>query len=242
MKQAMLVAGFLCLFSSLALAAPATAPNTLTESERQQGWKLLFDGKTTHGWRGFRQPTAPPEWEVKDGVLSLNRHTEAGQPGTLNTGLMTEGEWADFELQLDWKIDAGANSGVFYRMTEAGTQPNQTGIEMQILDNQQHPDAKNGPIRQAGACYQVYPALKDATHPVGEWNHARLVVKGTHVEHWLNDVKVVEYELGSADWLARVAQSKYKNSPRYGREPKGHFLLQDHSHHVEFRNIKLREL
>lgn len=232
--------------ASLLLAAPAApapgTPNTLTEAERAQGWKLLFDGKTTHGWRGFRQSTVPAEWQVIDGALVLAKSAEPGQPGSLGVGLMTEEAWSDFELQIDWKIAPGANSGIFYRLTEDGTQPNQTGVEMQILDNERHPDAKNGPLRQAGACYQVYPAVEDATRPVGEWNHARLLVKGNHVEHWLNDVKVVEYELGSEDWKARVAVSKYKNSPMYGRMPKGHLLLQDHSHHVEFRNIKLREL
>lgn len=244
MKRAVLLLSLSLAAGSLASRVPAapSSLNTLTESERAQGWKLLFDGNTTQGWRGFRQPTVPPEWQVIDGALSLNKNTAPGEPGSLGVGLMTEGEWSNFELQIDWKVAPGANSGVFYRMTEDGTQPNQTGIEMQILDNERHPDAKNGPLRQAGSCYQVYPAAKDATRPVGEWNHARLLVNGNHVEHWLNDVKVVEYELGSDDWKARVAQSKYKNSPKYGRMPKGHLLLQDHSHHVEFRNIKLREI
>ena len=216
--------------------------NTLTGDEKAAGWRLLFDGKTLKGWRNFHGKTPGAEWAVVKGALSLQREAKPGDPGKLMGGLITEEEFNSFELSIDWRISPGANSGIFYRVSEAGKQPNETGIEYQVLDNQQHPDAKRGPERQAGACYALYRPAKDVTRPVGEWNRARIIVRGRHVEHWLNDTKLLEYELGSEDWERHVANSKFKAIPTYGRSPKGHILLQDHGHHAEFRNIKLRPL
>jgi len=236
------------IFTLLLLAAGATAqervpaPNTLTPQERAAGWKLLFDGRSLQGWHGFRQKSAPPEWQAVDGALVLNRRSAPGVSGELGVGLTTDEQWDDFELTLEWKLAEGGNSGVFYRVSEEESAPNMSGPEMQVLDNLRHPDAQHGLNRTAGACYQVYPPTRDVTAPVGQWNRARLVAQGSHIEHWLNGERVVVYELGSADWQARVRQSKYKDRPRYGRVPKGHLVLQDHEHRVEYRNLKIRPL
>lgn len=218
------------------------APNTLIPQEQAAGWRLLFDGQTLKGWRNYRQQEPGPEWQVSHGAIVLQRDTPAGKPGQVRAGLMTEEQFGDFSLALEWRIAPGANSGILYRVSESGQAPHDTGIEMQVLDNARHPDARKGPERQAGACYALYAPAKDATRPVGEWNLAQILVRTNHVEHWLNGQKLLSYELGSADWQQRVSQSKFKGSPGYGRSPRGYLLLQDHSFHVEFRNIKLRPL
>lgn len=225
---------------ALAFVARAEEPqhNALTDAEKAAGWKLLFDGKTTTGWHGFKLKEVPPTWTVKDGTLSL-----APVKGSRNPGLVTDEEFANFELQIDWKISPAGNSGIFYRMAEEGNDLNWTGIEYQVLDNEKHPDAKNDPNRHAGAAYYMYaPNPDNASKPVGEWNHTRIVVNGKHVEHYLNEIKVVEYEIGSEDWLKRYALSKFKTHPKYGREPKGHIALQDHTDPVQYRDIKIRVL
>jgi Domain of Unknown Function (DUF1080) len=227
-------------WTTLTEAAPA--PNTLTPQEKAAGWRLLFDGQTLKGWRNYRQNEPGPEWQVTNGVLVLQRDTTPGTAGKLRAGLMTDEQFGDFSLALEWRIAPGANSGILYRVSESTDAPHDTGIEMQILDNARHPDAKKGLERQAGACYALYAPAQDVTRPIGEWNLAQILVRTNHVEHWLNGQKLLTYELGSADWQRRVSQSKFKDFPGYGRSPRGHILLQDHSFHVEFRNIKIRPL
>ncbi|HWP99237.1 MAG TPA: DUF1080 domain-containing protein [Vicinamibacterales bacterium] len=217
---------------SMRQAGSAGAPNTLTEEEKAQGWRLLFDGRTTKGWRGYRQKTMPEGWQVVDGAL-----TRVGKGGDI----VTVDRFADFELRIDWKIAPGGNSGIFYRATEEEDAVWKTAPEMQILDNAAHRDGLK-PETSAGSNYALHAPVKDVTRPPGEWNEARIVVRGNHVEHWLNGVKVVEYELGSPDWERRVQASKFKEHPRYGRAREGHIALQDHGDWVAFRNIKIREL
>ncbi len=206
--------------------------NTLTSDERRQGWRLLFDGKTTRGWRGFRQRTAPAGWQVVDSGL-----TRVGQAGDL----VTDEEFGDFELALEWKISEGGNSGIMYRVTDAQGETYQSGPEMQVLDDARHPDGRSR-LTAAGSAYGLYPAPAGVAKPAGEWNQVRLVVKGAHVEHWLNGQKVVEYELWSPDWKARVANSKFAQWPTYGLAKKGHIALQDHGDWVAYRNIRIRAL
>jgi hypothetical protein len=225
-----------------ATVAPEAGPNTLTPQEKAAGWRLLFDGQTLNGWRNYKQAKPGPEWQVSDGAIVLKRGTKPGDAGRLRTGLMTEAQFGDFALAVEWRISPGGNSGIFYRLSESGQQPWESGIEMQVLDNQRHPDAKHGSDRQAGACYALYGPATDATRPVGEWNQAQVLVRKNHVEHWLNGQKLLAYELGSEDWQRRVGQTKFKDFPGYGRSPQGHILLQDHNFHVEFRNIKIRPL
>lgn len=213
-----------------ARATPPDVPNTLTAWEKEHGWKLLFDGKTTQGWRGFKQQSMPAGWQVVDGALA-----RVGGGGDV----ITVDQYDSFELALDWKVAEGGNSGIMFRVSEAADETYHTGPEFQVLDNARHADGKS-PLTSAGSCYGLYEPIKDVTRPAGEWNAARLVVNGNVVEHWLNDVRVVRYELLSADWEKRVAASKFKEWPQYGRVPRGHIALQDHGDRVAYRNIRIR--
>lgn len=214
--------------------------NTLTESERAAGWRLLFDGKTTDGWRGYNRKDMPPGWKVIDGVLTRTSGGAGGHGAGGGDDIITVDQFESFELVLDWKIVAGGNSGVLYRVTEGAKTSWHVAPEMQVLDNTKHPTRDKRQL--AGALYDLYAPPRDTTRGVGQWNTARLVVQGNHVEHWLNGVKQVEYTIGSPDWQQRVAQSKFKDKPQFAKAAKGHICLQDHSDRVEYRNIKLRVL
>jgi hypothetical protein len=219
-----------------ARAADSTEPqNTLSEAERAAGWRLLFDGKTAEGWRQYRGKGLPENWQVVDGTLVLHH-----EPGKSSGDIVTADQFGSFELSLEWKIAPGGNSGVMYHVTEEADAPWMTGPEYQLLDNAKHPDGRSRRT-SAASCYALYAPVKDATRPVGEWNQTRIVVRGPHVEHWLNGDKVVTYELGSDDWDKRVSKSKFKDMPRFGKEPQGHIDLQDHGDDIAFRNIKIRE-
>jgi hypothetical protein len=212
---------------------PHTAhANSLTPAERREGWTLLFDGVTTKGWRPYRGEGAPRGWEVVDGAL-----TRTGQ----GRDIITEGQYRNFELRLEWKVGPGGNSGIFYLVTEEGEETYHTGPEMQVLDDAGHPDGANR-LTSAGSDYGLYAAPAGVVKPAGEWNSVLIRIRYPHVEHWLNGVKVVEYELGSADWSAKVAASKFSEWPGYGKAQRGHIALQDHGDWVAFRGIKLREL
>jgi hypothetical protein len=205
-------------------------PNTLTDDEKAQGWKLLFDGQTTKGWRGYRQKEAPAGWTVQDGVL-----VRTGKAGDL----ITTDAFDHFELLIDWKISHGGNSGIFYRATEESEVIYNTSPEYEIRDNAFWLD---DPYTTA-ACYALYAPKKDATRPVGYWNRTRIVVRGNHVEHWLNDELVVRYELNSPEWQKLAKESKYHAKfPTYGQAQKGHIGIQDHGDLVWCRNIKIRPL
>lgn len=214
--------------------------NVLSAQEQAQGWRLLFDGRTTQGWRGFGKESMPvgpdnrPGWEVIDGCL-----VRTGPGGDI----ITVDQFGSFELSLEWRVCAGGNSGIFYRVAE---QPDfqwvwQTGPEMQVLDNSEHRDGQKS-LTSAGANYALYAPEKDATRAVGLFNEARIVVRGQRVEHWLNGEKLLEYELGGEDWKQRVASSKFAQMPAYGTMARGHIALQDHGDRVWYRNIKIREL
>jgi 3-keto-disaccharide hydrolase len=220
--------------------ALAAEPNTLTDAEKSAGWKLLFDGKTTQGWRGYKMQAMPPGWTVMDGALVRVKGGAGGKGAGGGDDIVTTEEFESFELQLEWKIVANGNSGVLYHVSEEPVTAWHFAPEVQILDNGPHGDRVK--TQHAGACYDLYAPSKDVTRPVGQWNHFRIVVKGPHVEHWLNGEKVVEYELWSADWKARVASSKFKDMPKFATFRKGPIALQDHSDRIEFRNIKIRPL
>jgi Domain of Unknown Function (DUF1080) len=220
-------------------------PNRLTASEKAAGWKLLFDGKTTQGWRGFRREKFPDEgWAIGDDAI---KHVAGNGEQSKNGGdIITVGQYGNFELQLEWRISPGGNSGIKYLVSEDMVKSGYSGLgfEMQVLDDDKHPDAKMGKDgnRTAGALYDLIAPQNKVLRPVGQWNQVRLIVQGDHVEHWLNGSKVVEYELGSPRLKALIAESKYKNIPGFGEVRKGHILLQDHGHEVWFRNIKIRAL
>jgi len=223
----------LVLAALLALGTVANAQSPmLTAEEKAAGWKLLFDGKSLAGWRAYKSDTPPTGWRAANGELIRD-----GAGGDL----MTVDQFGDFELRFDWKVTANGNSGVIYRIATTEQYPWQTGPEYQILHNAGHKDGAN-PITSAGSNYAVNPPVKDLTKPVGEWNEGRLIARGNHVEHWLNGVKVVEYEIDSADWLAQVKASKFAKLANYGRIKRGYIALQDHGDVVSYRNIKIRPL
>ena len=222
-----------CSTSNNSAENTVPTPNALSPSETAGGWRLLFDGKTTTGWRNFRQPTISSGWKVIDGSL-VRADTAAGD-------IITQDKFRNFDLTLDWKVAPKGNSGIFYRATEEADTIWKAAPEMQVLDDAGHENGKL-PITSAGANYDLYPAPRGVVHPAGEWNHARILVNGNHVEHWLNGVKLFEYELGSADWKARVAKAKFHEYPIFGTAPEGHIGLQDHGDHVEYRYIKIRVL
>jgi hypothetical protein len=225
-------------------AEDAATPNTLSAAEKAAGWKLLFDGKTTAGWRGFHSQTFPAQgWVVEDGALK--RQAAKGQPSSAAGDIITAAEYGNFELALDWKLAPGGNSGLKYLIPEGpGTSHSGVGYEMQILDDERHPDAKAGKNgnRTAGSLYDLIAPSEHAAKPIGEWNHARLIVRGRHVEHWLNGKRIVEFEIGSPAMKSLIAESKYKDIKGFGDATSGHILLQDHGDEVSFRNIKLRDL
>ncbi|MDX1494351.1 MAG: DUF1080 domain-containing protein [Longimicrobiales bacterium] len=206
--------------------------NTLTAAERDAGWELLFDGETLQGWRGYNQSDLPGGWEAVDGML-----VRTGPGGDI----ITDRQFRDFELTLEWRLEPGGNSGIFYRAAEGEEWVYHSAPEYQVLDDERHPDGRS-PLTSAGANYGLHPAPRGVVRPVGEWNQVRIVVDGDHVEHWLNGTRLLEYELGSADWQARVADSKFAPWPAYGQADQGHIGLQDHGDPVWYRNIKIREL
>ena len=214
---------FLCLGALLLTAACSATIEAWNHLQVDQG-----------DWRGFKKAELPSGWQVLDGAL-----TRVGAGGDI----ITREQYESFELTLDWKISPGGNSGIFFHVVEdiANDYVWSTGPEMQVLDNRGHADGKT-PNTSAASNFALHAPTQDVTKPVGEWNSARLIVDGPHVEHWLNGVKVVEYELWSDDWKQRVQASKFKSVPGYGSARTGHIALQDHGDWVAFRNIKIRRI
>ena len=216
-------------------SAGGAAPlNTLTADERAAGWRLLFDGKTTAGWRGWKMDSMPSGWQVVDGTLKRVKPA---------ADIITKEKFKNFELSLEWNIAKNGNSGIFYRASEDADDNAiyWSAPEMQVLDDVGHPDGQSR-LTAAGADYGLYPSPAGVVKGPGQWNQVRLVVNGNHVEHWLNGVKVVQYELGSPDWEAKLKASKFAPHPRYGRNAEGYIGLQEHEYPVTFRNIKIRVL
>lgn len=231
---------------NLRIQEVASAPlNTLTAEEKAAGWDLLWDGKTTDGWRSARSQEFPKAgWEVKDGLLIINE-TGGGEASAAGD-IITRKKFTDFELSVDFKITPGANSGIkiFVDPELNKGEGSSIGPEFQVLDDQRHPDAKLGTNgnRTIGSLYDMItaPATKKV-NPPGEWNNARILSDGKHVTFWLNGEKTVEFERGSKEWRDTVAKSKYKVWPAFGELPEGHILLQDHGNQVFYRNIKIRD-
>ena len=226
--------------------------NTLTDYEKRKGWRLLWDGKSSDGWIGAKWDHFPEKgWTMKDGVLTVE---SSGGAESRNGGdIITEKQYSDFELKVEFKITEGANSGIKYFVDPELNKKEGSAIgpEFQILDDKKHPDAKMGVSgnRTVGSLYDLITA-KNLSVPsrgkpfngIGKWNRAHIIAKDGHVEHWLNGYKVVEYERGTQMWKALVAYSKYKKWPSFGEKAQGHILLQDHGDEVHFRSIKIREL
>lgn len=219
------------------------AQNTLTEEEKKDGFVLLFDGKTSDGWRGYKKDYFPDKWIIEDGVIHFNPMAK-GKGGDI----VYDKEFSDFHLKIEWKIDTAGNSGIFYLGSEDKTYKAiyQTAPEMQVLDNEKHPDAKLGTDgnRKSGSLYDLIPANPQNDNGAKEWNSAEVICKDGHVIHMQNGEKVVEYQYGTQMWEALVARSKFPglNPDWVNLQEKGVIGLQDHGNHVWFRNIKIKEL
>ncbi|WAC49182.1 DUF1080 domain-containing protein [Asticcacaulis sp. SL142] len=227
--------------------------NRLTATETAQGWTLLWDGRTSDGWRGLHSDSFPAKgWSLCDGTLTI--HEKGGEESQGGGDIITRARYSDFELSVDFKISPGANSGIkIFAQTDVSPIDRVTGkpvkvgsgigMEFQVLDDDLHPDAKAGRDgnRTIGSFYDVMAAPKDKhVLPPGQWNNARILSKDGQVTYWLNGVKTVEFTRGSPAFRAAVAQSKFKDIPAFGEWRDGHILLQDHGNTVSFRNIKIR--
>ena len=225
----------LSLYFAATLLICAAEPNQLTSAEKKDGWVLLFDGKTSRGWHSYQKQTFPAKgWVVEEGWLH-----GLGKGGG---DILSDGEYDQFELEWEWKLAPGGNSGLKYFVLE--TRKSALGHEYQMLDDDLNEDGKLAFGKHVTASfYDVFkPSVKPPTRPMGEINQSRIRVRGNHVEHWLNGTKVLEYDCGSPEVRAAVAESKFKNVSGFGDRVEGHILLQDHGSQVWFRNLKLRKL
>lgn len=224
-----------------------TLPNILSEQEKQNGLTLLWDGRTTAGWRGAYKAEFPKQgWDLQNGVLRVAK--SAGGESQNGGDIVTEKQFGAFDLQFEFKLTEGANSGVKYFVTEKeGNTGSAIGLEFQILDDEKHPDAKLGVVgnRTLGSLYDLIPSLKISRgiHKIGEWNSGRVIVyPDNRIEHWLNGYRIVEYQRGTPIYQALVARSKYAGWENFGMSEQGRILLQDHGDEVFFRSIKIKEL
>lgn len=221
------------LFLALSLPLLGSEINTLTPQEKAAGWQLLFNGKDLENWRVFGTQKPPGHgWKVdEDGVLRKVSKIPGGN-------IITKNKFNDFTLIWEWKISAKGNNGIKYLVDEM--RPNAPGPEYQMLDDFGHPDGKNGQKRLTAALYDIIePAPEKTLKPVGEWNVSKIIVQGNHVEHWLNGVKVVEYELSSPELIAAIRKSKFKNAKGFDKKIEGHIMLTDHIDECSYRNIKI---
>ena len=239
---------------SLSEQASVTQLNTLSDAEKKEGWKLLFDGKTFNGLRSYFETMEPSKgWSIEEGCFKNSKGN--GRPRSGGGDIMTAELYTDFDFRFEWSMPQGGNSGVYYLFQERQDKPgvgmymgddgrSPVGFEYQLLDDERHPDAlRNGPIRSTGSLYSLIPPNDSKRlKPTGEFNESRIVVQGKHVEHWLNGAKIVEYDLGSPALIDAIAKSKYKDVPGYGVKTKTRILLQDHGDEVRFRNLKIRAL
>tara|TARA_R110002049_G_scaffold3340_1_gene25676 strand:+ start:333 stop:1724 length:1392 start_codon:yes stop_codon:yes gene_type:complete len=226
---------------------PIITKNNLTLDEEKSGWKMLWDGKTTDGWRGAKLEGFPEQgWEINNGELIVL--ASGGGESAAGGDIVTAELYGDFELKVDFKLTPGANSGIkYYVDTEINKGAGSSiGLEYQILDDELHPDAKLGNHEGSRTVSSLYDLIQadpnKPINPIGEWNSAYILSKNNHVEHWLNGVKVLEYERGSKDFLKLVSESKYAKWPNFGTLEKGQILLQDHGDRVSFKNIKIRSI
>ncbi|MFT4710268.1 MAG: hypothetical protein ACI9D0_000070 [Bacteroidia bacterium] len=221
--------------NSIESADPVTSEHPTTMNETETEWTSLFDGASFDHWRGYAQDAMPAGWLIEDGTMF------ASTPGA-GMDIVTKAAYTDFELELDWRVGEGGNSGIMWHVDEsAGGYPWMTGPEFQILDDAAHNNGEVGK-NSAGANYDVQAPSAAVTKPAMEWNNARILVKGNHVEHWLNGTMIVEYEKGSADHKQRVAESKWKDMATYGSTTTGHIAFQGDHGKVWFRNLRIRQL
>jgi hypothetical protein len=232
------VMAVICFGGKVRLTASAEATavkkaDTTYSAPDTGGWRALFDGTSLDAWRGYKSDKVPPGWRIVDRTLAKDAPV---------ADIVSKDEFGDFELELEWKMSEGGNSGILYRGTEEYDHVYWSAPEYQLLDDAKAPDGTSR-LTSAGAAYAIYPSPPGHLKPVSEWNSTRIVAKGPHVEHWLNGFKLLEYELWSPDWESKVKASKFKDYPNYGRAKKGHLALQgDHTGALAFRNIRVKEL
>ncbi len=212
--------------------------NTLTPAEKKAGCTLLFDGTSLNGWRMYKDNPSG-NWVAEEGTLHClgNKGEKGGKPGNL----ITDDQFENFDLSADWKLTPQGNSGILYMVTEQYNQPYLSGPEYQILDDKNFPE-KIESWQMTGANYAMNPPTSIPTKPIGEWNHTRIVVNKGHVQHWLNGVKVVEYDLWTDQWKKNKANGKWKDAEGYGMSKTGHICLQDHGSEIWFKNLKIKKL
>jgi hypothetical protein len=221
-------------FASIVVALLALPLCGAAQGTKAGKWQVLFDGSSTDAWRGYKQTSFPTEgWVVESRTLKA---TKGG-----HGDIVTKEKYRDFELELEWRVSPGANSGIFYHATEENDAIYESAPEMQVLDNDTHADGKN-PKTTAGSLYALIAPSTNAIKPVGEWNKVRIVARGNHVEHWVNGKKVVEYELGSPALTELIAASKFASMPAFAKSPEGYIGLQNHGDDVWFRSIRVRRL
>jgi hypothetical protein len=227
-----------CGSSKKAGTETASAPNTLSKSEKKEGWKLLFDGKTKTGWHVYNKKSDGSAWKVVDGTLHFDPTVKAG------TGdIVSDGEFENFHLKLDWKLEAGGNSGIMFLAQEDAKYKYAyyTGPEMQMIDNTSHPDAKNIKHR-SGDLYDMISAKPEASKPATEWSTIEIIVNNAKLDLIVNGEKVVSTTMWDENWRDMISRSKFKNLNDFGTFRKGRFDLQDHGNRVWFRNIKIKQL
>ena len=231
-----------CIMALGACTACGSAQQTaVADGSAESDWIWLFDGTGLDAWREFNKAgPISPAWIIENDVLAFRPEQKASADPV---SIITKDRFADFELELEWKISLGGNSGIFFHVTEHEdlTRPSHSGIEMQILDDAVHKDARY-PKRRAGAAYDLYAPSRPMAQPVGEWNKVRIISVGGRAEYWLNGEKVVEFDRDSDDWRRRYAVSKFPRFEFHGKSRRGHIGLQDHADPVLFRNIRVRRL
>lgn len=244
-KNAKILTENLSQYTQVSPLKPVITKNKLTVNEKKSGWQMLWDGKTTNGWRGAKLDTFPDKgWVIKDGELTVL--SSGGAESAAGGDIVTTQDYANFELLVDFKLTPGANSGIkYYVDTEINKGPGSSiGLEYQILDDELHEDAKRGSHQGSRTVCSLYDLIQANTDKplklIGEWNTAYIKSIDNNVEHWINDVKVLEYKRGSDEFLKLVSKSKYKKWPNFGLLDKGQILLQDHGDRVAFRNIKIK--
>jgi hypothetical protein len=222
----------------------ATTPNALSMEERKDGWQLLFDGSTLDGWHTYGYPTVGKGWVISDGTLALATATSKEWPQNESHDLVTDEEYENYHLKVDWRISANGNSGIIFLVNEDKAKYKntyETGLEMQVLDNNGHPDAKI-PKHRAGDLYDLISSTSEPVKPAGEWNHAEVVLNKGKLDLSLNGVHVVKTTLWDDNWKQLVANSKFKSMPAFATARKGKIALQEHGNDVWYRNIKIRKL